>query len=121
MKPALALIGLLTLGAAAPAKDDPFAGRTMVATATCIDASDRSNMRIIDDRTIVYQSVGRRLWRNDLPERCPGLDRDPLLIVEQFGTQLCANDRVRAQDRLSDIPGPYCRLGKFTAWDKPAK
>lgn len=121
MKRALALVGLLTLGAAAPAKDDPFAGRTMVATATCIDAFDRSNMRILDDRTIVYQAVGRRLWRNDLPERCPGLDRDPLLIVEQFGSQLCANDRFRAQDRLSNIPGPYCRLGKFTAWDKPAK
>lgn len=121
MKSVASLIGLLTLGATATPKDDPFAGRVQGVTQTCIDGPDRSNMRIIDDRTIIYHSVGRRLWRNDLPERCPGLDRDPLLIVEQFGAQLCANDRVRVQDRLSSVPGPYCRLGKFTAWDKLAK
>lgn len=119
MRIVAASIALSAMGAAAPAADDPFAGRVLAKTSDCIGRTDGGTMRIIDDRTITYSAVDRRLWRNDLPERCPGLDRDPLLVFEQFGGQLCANDRFRLVDRGANIPGRYCRLGEFTAWDKP--
>lgn len=120
MKAAAALATLLALGAA-PANDDPFAGRVAARTATCIGQFDQANMRVLDERTIVYSATGRRLWRNDLPDDCPGLTRDPILVVEQFGSQLCANDRIRLVDRGSHIPGAFCRLGRFTAWERPAR
>ena len=119
MKVVVALCALATLGTASPHPDDPFVGRIKVRTAACIGRFDQANMRIIDERTIVYFAAARRLWRNDLPDRCPGLDRDPLLVVEQFGSQLCEHDRIRLIERGSHIPGPYCRLGRFSAWDKP--
>lgn len=113
-----AVAALLLLGAAPPAPD-PFAGRVAVATERCLTQFGNEPLTIVDARTLLYSPVGKRIWRNDLPEPCPGLDPDDILVIEPFaGSQLCENDRIRAIDRGSHIPGPICRLGKFTAYEK---
>ncbi|MDH4746004.1 MULTISPECIES: DUF6491 family protein [unclassified Sphingomonas] len=84
----------------------------------CISVSDSDGPQIIDDRTILYKPVGRTLWRNDLASSCPGLRPYTTLIVEVHGSQLCRNDRFRALDPGSSIPGAYCMFGKFTPYEK---
>lgn len=94
------------------------AGRTAGTPQRCIDSSQFNGPRIIDARRIAYHQSGRE-WVSDLPAACPGLRRDATLIVDVYGGQLCQNDRFRTVYPGQSIPGPYCRFGKFTPYDKP--
>ncbi len=86
----------------------------------CIDANTASGPQVIDERTILYRQ-GRRVWRNDLPDSCPFLHGDPILIVElASGGRLCRNDRFRVLQRGSTIPSGMCRLGSFTPYARGA-
>jgi hypothetical protein len=123
-----AIAALVTIAAAggatlAAAHDDALtkvlAGRIAGAPQACVENAMLGNAQIIDNRTLLYRESGRRVWRNDLPDACPGLRDDSHLIVEVYGSQLCQNDRFRAVDFGSHIPGPYCRFGKFVPYDKP--
>jgi len=121
----IAALGLL--GAAAPAAprqetiESALAGRVAGKPVDCVDHSRLDGPQVIDDKTLIYRESGRRIWRNDLIGVCPGLKPMDTLIVDVFGTQLCRNDHFRALTPGLSIPGPYCRLGKFTPYDKPAK
>jgi hypothetical protein len=110
-------------GSAAPAapRKDPLAGRVAGAPIDCVDQSRLGGPDIIDNRTILYRESLRRIWRNDLEAACPGLRPTATLIVEIYGSQLCRNDHIRAREPGSIIPGPICRLGKFTPYDLPKK
>ena len=121
------IAALCLLGAAAPAAprqetiESAIAGRVAGKPVDCVDHSRLDGPQVIDDKTLIYHESGRRVWRNDLIGVCPGLKPMDTLIVDVFGTQLCRNDRFRALTPGLSIPGPYCRLGKFTPYDKPAK
>lgn len=121
----IAALGLL--GAAAPAapREDTLAsalaGRVAGTPVDCVEKSRLDGPQIIDDKTLIYRESGRRIWRNDLIGQCRGLQPMDTLIVDIYGGQLCRNDRFRALTPGLTIPGPYCRLGKFTPYDKPAK
>jgi hypothetical protein len=121
---AAGVISIASIALAATHHDDvakTLGGRTPGTPQTCIDNGSAGSPQIIDDRTLLYTESGRRIWRNDLPEACPGLRDDSHLIVEVYGSQLCQNDRFRAVDFGSHIPGPYCRFGKFVPYDKPKR
>lgn len=118
---AVALAGLA--GAAAPAapREDPLAGRAAGKAVDCVDQSQLGGPDIVDGRTILYRQSLRRIWRNDLPAACQGLRPMTTLIVEVYSSQLCSGDRFRTQDWGAVVAGPYCRLGKFTPYDRPGK
>jgi hypothetical protein len=118
---AAALAGLA--GAAAPAapREDPLAGRIAGKAVDCVDQSQLGGPDIVDGRTILYRQSLRRIWRNDLPAACQGLRPMTTLIVEVYSSQLCSGDRFRTQDWGAVVAGPYCRLGKFTPYDRPGK
>ena len=84
----------------------------------CVSTFGLGGPQIIDGRTVVYRESGRRVWRSDLEAECPGLDPYDTLIVEVHGSQICRNDRFRAVDAGSRIPGAYCLFGKFTPYEK---
>ncbi|MES2987072.1 MAG: DUF6491 family protein [Pseudomonadota bacterium] len=92
-------------------------GRVAGEPRDCISAMGTSGPQIIDGRTMLYRQ-GSKVWRNDLPTSCPGLDDDDLLVIELWGSQICRNDHFRANSRTSMIPGPSCRFGKFTPYVK---
>jgi hypothetical protein len=121
----IAALGLL--GAAAPAAPrqdtlgEVLAGRVAGKPVDCVEKSRLDGPQVIDEKTLIYRESGRRIWRNDLIGACPGLEPTDTLIVDIYGGQLCRNDHFRALTPGLTIPGPYCRLGKFTPYDKPAK
>ena len=84
----------------------------------CISNSGLNGPQIIDRDTLLYRDGGR-IWRTELAAECPGLSPYDTIIVEVHGSQLCRNDRFRALDAGSRIPGPYCLFGKFTPYTKP--
>jgi len=66
---------------------------------------------------VLYQE-GRTVWRNELPVECRALEAGNTMVIEVNGGQLCNNDRFRMVEPGQSIPGPYCRLGKFTPYRK---
>ena len=104
---------------AARSKADPFAGRVATITRDCVRLFGDTHVTILDENTLLYRENGKRLWRNDLIGGCPGLDRDDILVLEPFGSQLCRSDRVRGIDRTVGFETSFCRLGSFTAYEKP--
>ena len=124
----LPLLALIFVAAGAMAADSnrderdlakALAGRTPGKPADCMSSSWADGPQIIGNRTLLYRA-GSRVWRNDLPAACPGLDDDSIVVAEIHGSQLCRNDLFYTLQRGgSRIPGPHCRLGKFTPYEKP--
>jgi hypothetical protein len=123
VRPALLLAAGLAAAAPATTRDrDPlseFAGRVAGAPVSCLTADHAGGLQALDRRTLIYRESARRIWRNDLPDVCPGLDDDSLLVIELFGSGPCKGDRFHAVQRGSGIPGPSCRLGSFVPYVKP--
>lgn len=117
------MIGRLALAALALAagRDDPLAGRIAGKPVECIDQHFTQGPTVIDGQTILYAETGRRIWRTGPIGSCPGLEPISTLIVEIRSGQLCHNDRFRTLRPGESIPGPYCRLDRFTPYDKPAR
>lgn len=88
-------------------------------TQSCAPISAQGqSVRVVDRRTLVYEQ-GSTIWVNRLPADCLGMDRDSILIFESFGgSNYCRGDRVRALERGTRIPGPWCPLGQWTAYRK---
>ncbi|GAA0327329.1 hypothetical protein GCM10009087_41980 [Sphingomonas oligophenolica] len=125
LKLPLLALALLATGAMAADSDreardlaKALAGRTPGKPFDCVNPSWAGGPQIIGNRTLIYRETGRVL-RNDLPEACPGLDEDSIIVSEIHGSQLCKGDLFYTLQRGSRIPGPHCRLGKFTPYEKP--
>ena len=119
---ALALVAALGAVSASDSKtlDRALAGRVAGKPETCLSNNRISTTQVIGDRILLYRD-GSRVWRNDLPEACPGLDDDAIIVTEVFGGQLCRGDQFYTLQRpASGIAGPLCRLGNFVSWDRVA-
>jgi hypothetical protein len=119
----LALLSLLVAGCAGPSATGPtrdaealrrdLAGRTAGPAVSCVAASTGQTLRIVDDRTLVYER-GSSLWVNKVD--CPGMRPMDTLVIEVSGSQYCRGDRFRAASTGTSIPGPVCILGDFTPY-----
>ena len=119
---ALPLLFILS-ACAAPAAQGPtreaetlareLVARTAGAEESCIPADRQTNLRIVDARTLVYET-GRTLWVNNVV--CPGMRPMDTLVVELQGSQYCRGDRFRTLSAGGTIPGPTCVLESFTPY-----
>ena len=92
-------------------------GRVAGVPVNCIGNSTSTRPMIIDETTILYREGGR-VYRNTLAAACPRLTPYNTMITEVQGGQLCRNDRFRVLEPGTTIPGPYCRLGQFTPYER---
>ena len=81
----------------------------------CVPRLEGVSLHAVDGRTIVYDVPGT-IWVNRVRDACPSLRPDVTLVVETFGDRYCRNDRVRALEPGTTIPGPICLLGDFTPY-----
>ncbi|MEM7099525.1 MAG: hypothetical protein AAF541_14770 [Pseudomonadota bacterium] len=81
----------------------------------CIYARDIRTVEVLDERGLVIRGSHDRFWVNQFVHKCAGLQKNMVLNFKRYGSQICANDRVAAQDRATDGFGAIasCRLGKF--------
>lgn len=118
--PALALAGCASSGEIedgreARALERQLAGRFAGEPEECVPRIQAQALHPVDRRTLVYETPGR-IWVNRLDADCPSLRPDVTLIVETYGDRYCRNDRVRALEPGTTIPGPICLLGSFTPY-----
>jgi hypothetical protein len=108
---------LLTLAAAASVlgqqddEDKPF-DRT---PEKCVTVQRIDQTDALDDQTIIFRMRGDRAYRNTLPNKCPGLQRENRIAWATSTSRLCDIDTITV---LEDFgvgfrPGFTCRLGQF--------
>jgi hypothetical protein len=110
------IAGLLPLLAAASAlgqdgEDKPF-DRT---PQDCVSVARVDQTDAIDDQNIIFRMRGNRVYRNTLPNKCPGLQRENRIAWATSTSRLCSVDMITV---LEDFgfgfrPGFTCRLGQF--------
>jgi hypothetical protein len=94
---------------------DALKGRTPGKPVDCVRSEGLNGPQIIGT-TLLYDDLGK-IWRTDL-DACPGLRNDSILVVQQYGSQMCERDRFTVVERGSSVPGATCWMGKFTPYTK---
>jgi hypothetical protein len=83
----------------------------------CIMSSSIDRHEAVDDQNILFFMRDRRVYRNHLPRKCPGLERENRISYQLQGTRrLCAINTITVlEDGLAGgfRPGFTCRLGEF--------
>lgn len=118
---ALLLPALLAL--AGCASEPPRAAPPMVAAGepvNCVQISNIRDTRVRDDHTIDFRMNNSQVYRNTLPNSCPGLAMEKSFSYATSQSQLCNVDIITV---IHTGAGPYrgasCGLGQFTPM-KPA-
>jgi hypothetical protein len=90
------------------------AARVVGAPTSCIPLSQIRETRVRDDWTIDFIGSGKRVWRNALTHRCPGLRAQNGITYETSLSQLCNTDIVYVLETAGGLHrGPSCGLGQF--------
>lgn len=122
---AMALTGLLafgTSGAVSGGAGDQRAPEQVGDTRLCLSNGSISSRIIEDERTIRFEMLGRRVYRNRLSAPCPGLRQAAngfgTLAFELHGDSLCRGDLLRVVDPTRGGTQTFrtataCPLGAF--------
>jgi hypothetical protein len=119
-KRGLAVVALLPLiGLPAVAQDD-VEGAFDRTPEDCILASSIDETDAVDDQNIIFHMRGQRAYRNHLPRKCPGLERENRISYKLTGTRrLCSTDTITVLEEsvfgggIGFREGFTCRLGEF--------
>ena len=81
----------------------------------CLNLASVDDTEIIDDRNILFYMKGNEIYRNVLPRRCFGLQRNDAFSYRTSGRQLCNVDLITVLQQLGGglDQGVTCRLGLF--------
>ncbi|MFT4613708.1 MAG: hypothetical protein ACI9NT_000849 [Bacteroidia bacterium] len=81
----------------------------------CISSTRIDNTEILDDRTIVFHMLGKGIYLNKLPHRCPSMRRHSTIAYKTQTSQLCRVDSITLLQTAGGLSrGPTCGLGMFT-------
>lgn len=81
----------------------------------CISISRISDTEVIDEQTIAFHMLGRDIYLNKLPRRCPGMNFGRAIGYRTHAGQLCNLDTITVIDSFGGVQrGPTCGLGHFT-------
>lgn len=81
----------------------------------CLSLVSIKDTRILDDKNIIYYGMGKKIYRNHLPRRCPGLRPSSTYLHKPILGQVCSLDFITVIDGFSShfFRGASCSLGKF--------
>jgi len=84
--------------------------------AVCLDAGHIDHTTVVDGQTILFYMRGGKIWKNTLPEPCPGLKFERAFSEEINGDVICSSmQMIRVMHT-----GAMCSLGPFTPYTPPA-
>lgn len=101
--------------------DEALAGRVAGAPVDCLPSYRTSDMRIIDDWTILFKDGGT-IYLQTPKGGCPGLASHHNILVTRLRgtTQICRGDINHLVDPVSGIGGGACVFSEFVPYTKPA-
>jgi len=91
--------------------DEPF-DRT---PQNCVALVSIDRTHVIDDQTILFYMRNDDVFRNYMPRKCPGLERQDRFMYETRSSRLCDIDMITVLEQWGTRlePGFTCRLGDF--------
>jgi hypothetical protein len=101
-------------------KDTPAPVRAVGEPKNCLNISQIRSTKVIDNNIIDFHMVGGKIYRNTLPQRCPGLKFEGRFSYRTSINQLCSVDIVHVlHDQGGQLyEGAGCGLGKFQQIEK---
>ncbi|MGQ5702411.1 DUF6491 family protein [Sandaracinobacteroides sp. A072] len=105
-----------------PASDAAALVKALPATGEarrCLTTRQITQMRPVDDQTILFRTGANRRFRNDLKAGCPGLAADRTLRFRTSIGQHCEMDIFDIIDTSTGMTFGSCSLGAFTPVDLP--
>ncbi|GAB4149804.1 MAG: hypothetical protein Tsb0016_21270 [Sphingomonadales bacterium] len=120
-----ALIAFLALGASAalaqngdPAPDKAKEKGVQIGEkVNCVDIIRIRNTRVVDDRTILFFMRGNAVYKNSLPNACPGLGFEKTFTYSTSLSRLCNTDIITVLYTTPVQRGASCGLGMFERID----
>lgn len=82
----------------------------------CILVSSIDETDAVDDQNLIFRTRGNKVYRNHLPRKCPGLERENRIAYEVRNARLCSIDTITVLEQRFGVgfqPGFTCRLGEF--------
>jgi hypothetical protein len=117
--PSALLTGAALLTACAPTPGD-LAHQRALAEATpvgapldCLPLRTIRSTRVLSDRVIDFHGPGRRVYRNTLPQSCPGLGFEERFSYRTSIDRLCSVDTITVLGPTGARAGATCGLGRF--------
>ena len=86
---------------------------------TCLMTTQIRSTRGLSDGAILFRTSGGDLYRNELPNRCPGARRDAAFSYRVPTSQLCRGEILRFFDPTSGMEYGSCGLGEFVPIEDP--
>lgn len=80
---------------------------------TCLSLASIEETLVRSDRVIDFRTIGRRLYRVTLPQRCPGLGSERRFGYATSIGQLCAQDLITVLYVSGPSRGASCGLAPF--------
>ncbi len=116
----LTIVAAIALGACSQSdaqstpKSKAPAAKVVGEAVNCIPIAQISSSTVHDDQTIDFK-VGSKLYRNTLPNSCPGLGMEGGFSYKTSQSELCNVDIIHVLDRTGGHlrEGVGCGLGKF--------
>jgi hypothetical protein len=116
------VVGLLPLVGLPSLAQDDEEGAFDRTPKDCILSSSIDETDAVDDQNILFYMRDRTVYRNHLPRKCPGLERENRMSYELSGTRrLCSTDTITVIEDSGFGGGGLggfrdgftCRLGEF--------
>lgn len=89
-------------------------------TESCVPMRSLRQSIILDNRTIFFESTGRRGYMNHLPNECPGLLREQRFAYTNSFGSLCRAEIITILDSFGRSWGS-CGLGDFEEYKQKPK
>ena len=113
----------ILVAACAPVERDPDADPAAGAPAvkvlgegqSCINRPQIRQTIVRNDRVIDFEMRGGKVYRNILPNKCPGLAIERAFTYNTSIDQLCTPEIIYVLQNIAGVPqrGAGCGLGKF--------
>ncbi|EQB02674.1 hypothetical protein L288_15985 [Sphingobium quisquiliarum P25] len=89
---------------------------------SCVNLQSIRSTEVRDNRTIDFIMNGNKVYRNTLPNSCPGLGSERRFLYKTSLSQLCSVDIITVLYNSPNLnPGASCGLGMFQPMAKAAK
>lgn len=82
----------------------------------CVRMKDLEDNHGVDQRTIVFEARGSRLYVNHTRNTCPELKNTRVLRIRTTQTQLCSGELATVFDPSTGVEYGGCALGDFTPY-----
>lgn len=112
-----AALASLLMGAATAATAEEGKGAQIGEQVNCLDLVRIRNTRVLDDQTILFYMRGNEVYKNTLPNKCPGLGFEKTFTYSTSLSRLCNTDIITVLYTTPVQRGASCGLGMFQRID----